>query len=347
MSSNLLNCVVFLFFLLSCSSRSENVKNNHSEAILVSLLALTSQETPSIIETTGLFSTDDETLLSFKNGGVIDKIYVKEGDLVQNGQLLASLNKTELLAKETQAKLAVEKAQRDFERIEKLYRDSVATYEQYQNIQTYLEVTKQDLTTIQFNLKYSEIRATMSGYVLLKLANEGQIIGQGMPVLQINGAKRGNWIVKIGLSDKQWSKVEIGDSALITTDAFSDTLHGKIVRKTEGLNPNSNTFIVHVQVDQNPKLPIASGMFAKVKVFGKTAQVWRIPYRALIDGETNSGAVFVTHDSLTARKIPVEVHAIEKNNILIASGLENYKHIIIEGSAYLKDGSKIKIAPAN
>jgi len=334
---------IILLLIMSCSSSSEKKKQFNSNAVLVSLMPLSLENYVSEIETTGLFSTDDETLLSFKNGGVIDRIYVNEGDLVQAGQLLASLNKTELLAKEKQAKLAVEKAQRDFERVKKLYKDSVATYEQFQNVQTYLEVVKQDLTTVEFNLKYADIRATMSGYVLLKLANEGQLIGQGMPVLQINGAKKGQWIVKVGLSDKQWNSVREGDAAIITTDVFPDTLTGTVIRKSEGLNPNSNTFIVHVKALDTQKVSIASGMFAKVKIFGKTTKVWKIPYRSLLDGEANTGFVFVTTDSITAKKVPVSVHSIQNENVLISNGLEEYKTIIAGGSAYLKDGTIIQV----
>lgn len=335
--------LVFLALLSACKNELPDNGLKVDEQIPVSVLSLSQGKGESTTETTGLFSTDDETLLSFKNGGIIERVYVKEGDMVRKGQLLAILNMTELNAKAAQAKLSVEKAERDFKRAEKLYRDSVATMEQYENAKTYLAVVKEDWNTIQFNLRYSEIRATTDGYVLLRLANEGQIVGPGTPVLQINGAKKGNWVVKIGVSDRQWATIREGDSAVITTDAFPDEIPAVVLRKSEGLNPNTGTFTIQVQPVSVGKLPIASGMFAKVKMFGNATDSWIIPYEALLDGDAGRGYVFVTDDNQTARKVEVEIGAIQKDNILISSGLENHKALIVSGSPYLKEGSKIKV----
>jgi RND family efflux transporter MFP subunit len=335
--------VLFVILLSACKNDTNDGGLKVDEQIPVSVLSLSQGKGESITETTGLFTTDDETLLSFKNGGIIERVYVKEGDMVKKGQLLAILNMTELNAKAVQAKLSVEKAERDFNRAKKLYKDSVATLEQFENAKTYLDVVKQDLNTIQFNLRYSEIRSTTDGYVLLRLANEGQIVGPGTPVLQINGAKKGNWVVKIGVSDRQWAAIQEGDSAIITTDAFPDEISSKVLRKSEGLNPNTGTFTVQVQPISIGKLPIASGMFAKVKIFGKASDSWMVPYEALLDGEAGRGYVFVTDDNQTSQKVEVEIGAMQKEHVLISAGLENHKNLIVSGSPYLKNGSKIKI----
>ena len=71
--------------------------------------------------------------------------------------------------------------------------------------------------------------------------------------------------------------------------------------------------------------------------------VWKIPYDALLDGNAQSGYVFVTDDEKVARKVPVVVGSIEKNDVVIQAGLENAHSLIISGSAYLKDSSAISI----
>src|SRR5690554_7675713 len=161
------------------------------EFIPVTIQALEQGSESTVIEATGMFSTDNETLLSFKNGGIIERIYVKEGDFVKKGQMLASLNRTEINAKAEQLKAALAKAERDYKRAEKLYKDSVATLEQFQNAKTGLDVIEQDWNTLQFNLRYSQIYANTDGYILLKLSQEGQIVGPGMPIFQMNGAGKG------------------------------------------------------------------------------------------------------------------------------------------------------------
>src|SRR5215210_6140895 len=65
------------------------------------------------ITTSGQFFTDDEATLSFKTGGVVARVLVKEGDPIRKGQLLAVLDLTEIQAQVNQARLGSEKAGRD------------------------------------------------------------------------------------------------------------------------------------------------------------------------------------------------------------------------------------------
>ncbi|MBK8884570.1 MAG: biotin/lipoyl-binding protein [Bacteroidales bacterium] len=108
------------------------------------------------VQSSGQFTTDDETMLSFKTGGIVDRIYVKEGDKIRKGQLLATLDLTEISSQVNQSQIAYEKAARDYNRIENLQKDSVASLEQLQNSKTGLELAKQQLAAAKFNLQYSK-----------------------------------------------------------------------------------------------------------------------------------------------------------------------------------------------
>lgn len=333
--------IAAIFIVSSCDNKPEDTGLKVEEVIPVSIVPIAQKQGEIVVTGSGLFSTDDETLLSFKNGGIIDRIYVKEGDFVKKGQLLATLNMTELNAKSAQVSAAMEKAQRDYNRAEQLYKDSVATLEQFQNAKTGLEVIEQDWNTIEFNREFSQIRARSDGYILAKLQSEGEIVGPGMPVFMANGA--GDWVVKIGVSDKEWNDIKEGDSAVIRTDAFTEDIPATVVRKSEGLDPNSLTFTIYIQPHSTKGLSIASGMFAKVEISRKTTESWFIPYASLLDGDRGKGFVFVTDDKETAQKVEVEIGAIYKDEVLISKGLEDYKYLVVSGSPYLVDGSKIKI----
>jgi multidrug efflux pump subunit AcrA (membrane-fusion protein) len=99
------------------------------EIIPVELMQLQQDSIHQSIFAAGQFTTDDETNLAFKTGGVVNRVLVKEGDAITKGQLLATLNMTEVNAMAEQASLALQKAQRDYERASNLYKDSVATLE--------------------------------------------------------------------------------------------------------------------------------------------------------------------------------------------------------------------------
>src|SRR6478752_6280610 len=122
--------------IASCSAKSETLRKKESTAIPVKVLPVKQYNGMERIPVSGQFTTDDEVMLSFKTTGIINKIYVKEGDAIKKGQLLATLNLTEIDGSLQQAQLAYEKASRDLQRLTNLFNDSVATLEQVQNAKT-------------------------------------------------------------------------------------------------------------------------------------------------------------------------------------------------------------------
>jgi len=330
----------------ACNSDGNTKPEPVTENIIpVKVIPLSRDSVAQVFRTAGYFTTDDETYLSFKNGGIVNKIFVKEGDRISRGQLLATLNTVEITAMAEQANLALEKAKRDYARAENLYRDSVATLEQLQNAKTALDLAQQQQTTAAFNRQQAEIRSLQNGYVLNKLIREGEVVGPGTPVLQVNSAVSGRWLLKVRLSDAQWASVKEGDSATITTDvAPGRPLQAYVYKKAEGIDPATGTFTVQLSVNTKKDVPLASGLFGKAAIYpSRRTGSWRIPYDALLDGDVNTGYVFVTDDKATAKKVKVSVSGIENNFVAVDGGLSGSRFLIVSGSAYLNDGSPIKV----
>jgi RND family efflux transporter, MFP subunit len=204
--------------------------------------------------------------LSFKVGGIVSKILVEEGETVVKGQLLASLDLTEIDAQVSQSKNNLEKTKRDLERGKRLYADSAATLEQIQNLQTAFDVANEGFQIASFNRSYATIKATTSGKVIKKYSNEGEVVGPGSPVLLINGASQNEWIVKIGISDVDWIRIRKGDKALVTTDAYSNTsFDAEVISINEGAEAVSGLYQVEVKIKSNGK-KLASGLVARVEI---------------------------------------------------------------------------------
>jgi RND family efflux transporter MFP subunit len=338
--------------LASCTARTEPVRKIESDIIPVKTIPLKKYNSTATVTVSGQFTTDDEVMLSFKTTGIINKIYVKEGDAIQKGQLLATLNLTEIDASLQQARLAYEKANRDHERLINLYNDSVATLEQVQNAKTTMDLAAQQLNSVQFNHRYSEIRAEASGFVLRKLANEGQQVSSGNAVFQTNGAGSGKWILRSGVTDKQWAAIKTGDAAGIgIASTGGQIVAGKVTRKSEAVDPANGLFSIDITITGNHSGKIATGMFGNAvittgpsKSQGKNlSDTWSVPYEALLDGDGGTGYVFVTNDNKTANRVKVVIAGMEKDHVIISQGLENAGSLIISGSAYLTDHSAITI----
>lgn len=338
---SLISAAVLLFACGKTESAEQLVTKG--EAIPVKVIPLQQGTFSSSIAASGNFSTNDETVLSFKVGGIVSKIQVQEGDPVRKGQVLATLDLTEVQAGLSQAKLAYEKVLRDHERAGRLYRDSVATLEQFQNSKTALDIAEQQLKTAEFNLSYSQIRATQDGFVLRKFVNPGQLVASGTPILQINGAGRGHWVLKASVSDSNWALIVLGDSAtLLPSD--SDSVPGKVIRKSQAADPVTGAYWVEISPEESTDLKLASGMFGKVLIHpSEQTEGWEIPYEAILDASGSEGYVFVTEGGQSAKKVQVKLGKISPQSIQVLSGLENYQTLIVSGSAYLADGSTIQI----
>ena len=209
----------------------------------------------------------------------------------------------------------------------------------------------QQLRTAQFNRSHSVITSPRNGFVLRKLAAEGQLVQPGTPVVQTNGAQSGAWLLRTGVSNREWAAIRLNDKATVEVESVpGKTFTGIVSRRGEGIDPATGSFLIDIRLTGEKPGSIAFGMFGKATVEtsgkgGDSPAGWSIPYDALLDGDGSNGFVFITNDGKTARKVPVTVAAIEKDHVLISAGLENAKQLIISGSAYLTDSSTIRIIP--
>ena len=250
---------------------------------------------------------------------------------------------TEIQTGVRQSKLAYEKALRDHQRAARLYTDSVATLEQFENSKTALDIAEQQLSAANFNLAQSQIRATKNGFVLKKFVNPGQLVASGTPILQINGAASGAWILKVTLSDQQWTAIQVGDQAEINAGASAAWIPAKVTQKSQSADPITGTYWVEISPVSVAGISLASGMFGKGRIKpSQTVRGWEIPFESVLDANGTSGFVFVV-DGQKAKKVSVQLGKITPTAIQVVAGLENYSSLIVSGSAYLTDGSTIQV----
>ncbi|MGH7545659.1 MAG: efflux RND transporter periplasmic adaptor subunit, partial [Gemmatimonadota bacterium] len=135
------------------------------------------------IVATGTLGPKEEIALSFKVGGVIERIAVDAGETVRAGATLAALDLREIGAAVARAQSAAEKAERDLARAGRLYADSVVTLAQLQDAETAAEVARADLEAARFNRRYAVITAPAAGVILRRSAEPGETVAPGATVL--------------------------------------------------------------------------------------------------------------------------------------------------------------------
>ena len=216
------------------------------------------------VTATGTFASRDAIPLSFKIGGVIDRVTVDQGARVAKGQLLAALDLREIDAMVDKARAGLEKAERDAARIKRLAADSVATLAQLQDANSALDAARADHATARVNREYAIIVAPEAGVVLQREATPGATIGAGTTVLTIGGSTRGK-VLRAGLTDRDALRVRVGDTATVAFDALpTATYHGTVTLLGGAADPRTGTYTVEVTLRDAGPLP--EGLVGRVVI---------------------------------------------------------------------------------
>lgn len=339
---------IFALFLAACGSKETPVATadaGTSELIPVNAVDIVRKNIALPIHASGALTSTSEQRLSFKTGGIIRKVLVDEGDVVRPGQLLAILDKTEIEAQVNQAEQGLVKAERDLARVEGLYKDSSATLELLQNATTGRDVAKETVRIARFNNQYSEIRAVRGGTIVKKLANEGEMIGPGMPVFVLFETGPNDWIVKIDVSDRDWARLSKDQSADVHFDAYPETaFKGTVSELPATADPSNGLYPIEIKVQPQGKR-FAPGLFAQVNINAQQPRNYTIvPIEAIVEGDGKSAFVFtIAEDGTSVKKLPVKIAFLEGNQAIIASGLEQVQRVITAGAPYLTEKKKIRV----
>ena len=335
--------VVFVGFVICSGCKPEEDQNAAVDFIPVRTASVVKEKISLPIHTSGKITTSAEAKLSFKVGGIIEKIFVNEGDYVNKGKLLAQLNQSEIDARVKQAQNGYDKAERDYNRVKKLYEEEVATLEQFQNVETARNVAKSNLDIALFNSKHTKITAPSGGRILKKLNEENELTGPGAPLF-IFGSQSSGWFIKVGITDKDILKIDIGDSAHVIVDAFPDKVFFATVTETgRSANPYNGTYDVELKIDSD-NYNFVSGFVAEADIFPSVSnEYYMIPMAALNEADQSGGFVYIPEQDKTVKKLYIKVAAIIDDNIAIPGGLDNIKSVITNGSEYLNPLSKINI----
>ncbi len=337
--------IALLSVLVLFSCVPEEEKSVRDDRVSVETGEIVWQKVTQPIHTSGTAAPVSESKLSFKTGGIIKKLYADEGEKVKRGKLLAELDLAEIESQVEKAAEGFRKAERDLARVENLYKDSVATLEQFQNATTAYQVAEKDLKIARFNLKFSRIYAPADGKILYKFTEENELIGSGMPVF-LFASLEGRWKIKAGVSDKDLVKLEEGFAANVVFDAWPENSYPAVISETGSFaSPVNGTYEIELELKDHPA-KLAPGFVARVDIQapddGKYAVV---PVESLVEAEGDHASIFVRKEkSEEIMKVAVRIEKLIKSFAAVSGVDEEYHEVITSGSEYLSPESKIRIA---
>ncbi len=342
---------LLLLYMLLCTfackvdySNPESNQINRTAKNYVQIAEVLERNDPIPIHAIGRLGADQEVKLSFKIGGIIAQINAKEGDYVKEGKLLATIRTNEIDAQVLKAEHVVQKAERDLDRIQKMYNDSAATLENVQDLTTLVQVSKADLEVAQFNQKFAQINSPVSGRIIRRLAEPNELIAPGQPIFLLAASSGTTHIMKVALSDRDISRIDLKSKANVYFDAFpKEKFEAEVIAIAENSDPFTGTFEIELAVHANGKR-LRNGLIGSVEVSPLNADPYlELPIDAVVEGDQKKLSIFIPVERDTvARAMEVEPFYITSTSVYIIKPKgENLTRVITAGAPYLADGDKI------
>jgi len=336
--------ILALIILLSgCKSTTEK-EVTENKPLQVKLWKVELREYKLPVRAAGMLSTTTEMKLGFKTGGIVKEVNAKEGASVKRGEVLAALDLSEINAQVNQARIGVEKAERDLNRARNLYRDSVATLEQFQNAGSAYELAQSQKRIADFNLLHSSIKAPANGRIQKILVENSEFIAPGYPAI-LFASTESDWVVRVALTDKDIVKFSLGDSAHVEMDAFPDIqFQAEITELGAIADPVTGTYEAELGILRTNS-QFRSGFISRAYIFPTQSSIAAmVPLEALLEASDRRAIVYVYKDGEPSKR-RIRTGRIVDDLIMVLEGLEPGELVITEGAKYIREDSQI--SPVN
>ena len=232
--------------------------------------------------------------------GIIDKIYVDYNSVVKKGQVIAELDKTNLISELKSATSQLESAKSDlnyqqsnFSRMKTLYGKGLISANDYesarlslQQAQSLVAQRQEAVNKAQTNLSYATITSPIDGVVLSKSVEEGQTVASSFstPTLFTIVKDMTDMRVVASVDEADIGQVKVGQRVTYTVDAYPDeTFEGTVTQVRSEATTENNVVTYEVVISApNPDLKLKPGLTANVTIYTlEQSGIISVPTKAL------------------------------------------------------------------
>ncbi|MCX7784804.1 MAG: efflux RND transporter periplasmic adaptor subunit [candidate division WOR-3 bacterium] len=293
--------------------------------------------------------------------GTVEKLYVKEGDIVQKGQLICLLEQTSAKADLISAQAQFEQSQQVFIRSESLYAVGLIATQEYEQFKAQYQIAQARLAQAQDRFNKTMITAPISGTVTQLNIEEGETVIVGtmnnLGTVMMVIADLTKMLGVITIDETEVPFVKPNAKSLIRISAFPDTTFDGVVRKigympkqtvASNISEQSTDFEVEIELAQTsphlrPGMSINAEIITNAKDSVLVVPIQAVGRRKIKDEEIQT--VFVP-DKGVAKLIPVKTGINNESQIEIIDGLKPGMQVITgpyKVLAKLKDGDRVTI----
>ena len=290
---------ISLYFVL-CTLYFLTVACSNAPKVTYTTEAARKQNITSSITATGTIEPVTEVEVGTQVSGIIAHIYVDYNSVVHRGDVIAELDKTNLLSElaSSQSNLANAQANlnyqsANYQRFKTLYDKGLISaneYEQarltYEQARQQIVVQQQNVQKAKTNLGYATITAPIDGVVLAKKVEEGQTVASAMttPTLFIIAQDLTDMRVIADIDEADIGGVKEGQRVTFTVDAYpEDVFNGNVTQVRQQATTESNVVTYEVVISaRNDDLKLKPGLTVNVTIYtAEKNDVLAVPAKAL------------------------------------------------------------------
>jgi len=299
------------------------------------------------LEIQGDVDTKLNIVLYPEYNGVLSRIYVKDGQQVVKGQLLASIDDGGLSQQLAQMEVQANLAKTTFERQERLWTQKIGSEIQYLQAKTNYEAQQNAVNQMKAQLGKTTIRAPFSGIVDDIITEQGTVVSAGQtPVIRL--VNLNDMYISAEIPEVYIGSVSEGKNVEIFFPVLGDTLSARVRQVGNYINPTNRTFKIEVNVPNKDK-KIKPNLTAKLKINDySNPEAILIPQSVLSENANGDQYVYVAsnmngNNEAVAKRTFVTTGKTQGDFVEILEGISNGDTLVQEGARSVKDGQSIKI----
>ncbi len=295
----------------------------------------------------GTVKESREISLGFKTGGQIDKILVKEGDFVRQGQTIAMLDQEDYQLGVDAYQIQYDQMKNEVERMKQLYEAKSLNGNDYEKAMAGLEQLRVQLQINKNKLEYTTLKAPVSGYIQTVNYEKAEMVQAGSPIVNLLD------VSKIEV------EVDIPASLYMQQDKFSG------FSCTSSLSPNVSYPLTLISINpkasstqlykmllsltDNHSTKLTAGMNVVVNISLTDAQPdasrFTLPVNSIFS-EQEKSYVWVLENDSTVSKREIKLQGIDTTGkAIITQGIQGNEQIIKAGVHSLTENEKVHVLP--
>ena len=321
---------------------SDSEKKELVIAVPVEVADLVNGTISSNYSTTAVLEAKEEAFVVPRASGIIEEIFVEEGDYVEKGQVLAQIEPQRYHLNLDRARADLIGLEKELAKINKVYNKKLVSDDTYDKITAQYQSANATLSLAKLDLKEATIVAPIAGFIAERNAKVGNLTESFQRARMFHIVQQKELYGIVYLPEKELSRVHKEQKATLELTAFGDRQVSAFVERISPvIDAKTGTFKVTLRIP-NDSNQLKAGMFAQVELNYDTHQnATLLPRKALltIDDKKN---VFIIKDG-TAQKVAVSVGYQEGEYVEILQGLLGDEQVVITGHHNLRDKAPVEI----